>query len=190
MGTPFGRCKARYWVVGCVLFMAVGLSAAEEGEESEDRPNTQAYDQAIIKFNFHITSFSTWAAFKAAVSSYMEPGVNGQCYELTGSAMEPVEITTVQFLGLTDDGWRKTRGNGWRRRDEDRTFVEYRLNEKARVLMRIEGVKPRFFFAYTRKVCEFPFPPMPNKIRVSLGVRLNVSSYRDRISLGLRSNVS
>ena len=143
-------------MVGFLLFMILSLTAAEEREELEEGPDTRAYDQAIVKFNFNITLFSTWAAFKAAVLNHVEPGVMGHCYELTGNAMTPVDIIRVPFQSLTDDDWRKTRGNGWRQY-QGRTFVEYRLNEKARVLVRIEGVKPRFFFGYTQKVCEFPF---------------------------------
>jgi len=52
----------------------------------------------------------------------------------------------VEFAGMENDHWKETSGKGWRLLRKDRTFTEYRLNLKAGVLMRIEGVKPRFFF--------------------------------------------
>ena len=53
-------------------------------------------------------------------------------------------------------GWQKTAGKGWQQTHTGRTFIEYRYNEKARVLLWIEGVNPRLFFAYTKKMCELP----------------------------------
>jgi len=55
-----------------------------------------------------------------------------------------------------ETGWQQTTGKGWQQTHADRTFIEYRYNEKAGVLLWVEGVSPRFFFAYTRKMCELP----------------------------------
>jgi hypothetical protein len=65
---------------------------------------------------------------------------------------------TMEPLPRVDEKieWQKTAGKGWQQTQTDRTFIEYRYNEKARVLLWVEGVNPRFFFAYTRKMCELP----------------------------------
>jgi hypothetical protein len=55
-----------------------------------------------------------------------------------------------------DSGWQKTTGKGWQQLTKGRTFIEYRFNAKARRLFWIEGVNPRFFFAFTKKMCEVP----------------------------------
>jgi hypothetical protein len=56
---------------------------------------------------------------------------------------------------------KRTPGDGWRNFRKDRTFVEYRFNQKSNVLLRLEGVKPRFFFASTKRICEFQLADKP-----------------------------
>jgi hypothetical protein len=65
-------------------------------------------------------------------------------------------MAKVKFAGLAGRGWEQTSGNGWRLRRKDRTFTEYRVNPQDGLLSRIEGVKPRFFFASTKRICEVP----------------------------------
>ena len=78
----------------------------------------------------------------------------GTCYLYQGGTvrvtMEPLPRTAKET------GWQKTAGKGWQQTQADRTFIEYRYNEKAGVLLWVEGVNPRFFFAYTSKMCELP----------------------------------
>jgi hypothetical protein len=66
-----------------------------------------------------------------------------------------METMEVEFTGMESGRWEKTSGKGWRLLRKDRTFTEYRVNLKADLLLRIEGVKPRFFFASTKRICEF-----------------------------------
>jgi len=66
-----------------------------------------------------------------------------------------METMAVAFEGFEGEGWQKTSGKGWRLSRPDRTFAEYRINQKTDLLMRIEGFKPRFFFAITKRICEF-----------------------------------
>ena len=148
------------WLAGLLLLALLGRALAQETpastEELEAYDATAAYDQAIIRFNKNIKEFSTWDAFKAEVLSLLPRDTVGSCHALTGETMKPVEVTRVPLPVVEDEGWQKTSGKGWRKRNKDRTFIEYRVNEKAGVLLRIEGVRPRFFFAYTRRICEFP----------------------------------
>ncbi|MGQ4810373.1 hypothetical protein NKDENANG_03831 [Candidatus Entotheonellaceae bacterium PAL068K] len=150
------------WMVGLLLLallcrVQAGL-AQEEGSETlnEDRVEEIAYDHAIARFNSNIKKFSSWDAFQAEIVSKISPDTLGICYELTGDTTKPVEVTRVGFPRMESDGWKQTRGKGWRRTKKDRTFIEYRVNKKAGVLLWIKGVKPRFFFAHTRQICEFP----------------------------------
>ena len=150
------------WPVWCMIFGWLLLAsfgevvAQEEGRAEEEPVADSAYDQAVLKFNSDIKAFDSWEAFKAEVLSKVARGTSGECYELTGRMIDPVTITQVRFQGLESNGWKKASGHGWRQRRKDRTFIEYRINEKARVLLRVEGVKPRFFFARTKRICEFP----------------------------------
>ena len=143
------------WVVGLLLLLLPGYALADENPEEEIQEQAQAntYDEAIIRFNTNIKSFASWEKFKAEVLSKASTGT---CYALTNDSANPVEITTVEMQLSSSTGWKKTSGNGWRLNKKDRTFAEYRLNTKSGVLMRAEGVKPRFFFASTRRICEFP----------------------------------
>jgi hypothetical protein len=148
------------WVVGLLLLASISRALADETPVVNDELKEQAletYNQVITRFNTHIKKFSSWDAFKAEVFPMVPPDTFGNCYELTGDAMNPVELTMVKFQRVEGEGWQKTSGKGWRQNKKDRTFIEYRVNKKAHVLIRIEGVKPRFFFAHTRKICEFPF---------------------------------
>lgn len=148
------------WIVGLLLLVSLGRALADEtpvsNETLEEPAVVNAYDRAIIRFNTDIKNFSSWETFKAEVLSRVNLGTVGRCYESTGGAMNPVKTTTVKFQTIENNGWRKTSGMGWRKHEKDRTFVEYRFNKKRRLLLRIEGVRPRFFFAYTKRICEFP----------------------------------
>jgi hypothetical protein len=70
--------------------------------------------------------------------------------------MRPVDVTQVHFHWKPDGEWKRTSGQGWRQYQQDHTFIEYRLNDKADVLLQAEGTKPWFFFAHIQKICEFP----------------------------------
>ena len=143
------------WVVGILLLLLPGYALADENSEEEIQEQTQAntYDEAIIRFNTNIKSFASWDEFKTEVLSKASTGT---CYALTRDSANPVETSTVEMQLSSSSGWKKTSGNGWRLYKKDRTFTEYRLNTKSGMLMRVEGVKPRFFFAYNRRICEFP----------------------------------
>lgn len=148
LGTP------NYLAVGCLFLLSCGLALAQEGEI--EQPKTpRAYDQALLRFNTNIQSYPSWEAFKTEVLTKVPLGTPGTCYELTGDAFNPVETMQVEFKGLAGEGWQKTAGKGWRLTRKDRTFTEYRINLKAGILSRIEGVKPWFFFAITKRICEF-----------------------------------
>jgi hypothetical protein len=60
-----------------------------------------------------------------------------------------------------DTGWQKTTGKGWQQLTKGRRFFEYRFNAKTGILLWIEGVNPRFFFAFTKKMCEVPLGGTP-----------------------------
>lgn len=144
-------------MVGVLLLMLGGLALAAEDEYDTLEPATAtAYDRALLKFNTNIKSYPSWDAFKTEVLSQVPQGTLGTCYTLTGNSLYPMEMAKVKFAGLAGNGWEQTSGNGWRLRRKDRTFTEYRVNPKAGLLSRIEGVKPRFFFASTKRICEFP----------------------------------
>jgi hypothetical protein len=115
------------------------------------------YDQAIARFNNDIKDFPSWEAFKTAVFPKITADTIGKCYEYTGGATQSVIVTAESLPKVEDGNWQKTAGGGWKQVQGDRTFSEYRVNEKARVLLRMEGVKPRFFFAPSPKMCEFPW---------------------------------
>ncbi len=149
------------WVVGLLILALLGRAQAvlaqEETLVEEDTVvEDQGFDQAIAKFNNNIKGFPSWEAFKAEIVAKLSPDTSGTCYRLTGGGIQPVEVTKVGFHRPEGKRWKKTGGKGWRQRKKDRSFIEYRVNEKAGVLLRIEGVKPRFFFAATKKICEFP----------------------------------
>lgn len=142
--------------VAFLLLISFGLPQADEDPDIIKEPDANtAYDQALLRFNTGIQSFPSWDAFKAAVTSAVPPGAPGRCYEWTGSMLSQTQITKVTFETPTGDGWRKTSGKGWRQMRKDRSFTEYRVNQKVGSLLRIEGVKPRFFFASTKRICEF-----------------------------------
>jgi hypothetical protein len=144
-------------MIGLTLLASFGDVVAQESEGYGAEPVADsAYDRAILRFNSNIKAFGSWESFKAEVVSKVAPGTSGECYEWTGNMFEPVAITQVKFQGIEDQGWKEASGHGWRQSKKDRTFIEYRINEKKQVLLRAEGVKPRFFFARTKKICEFP----------------------------------
>jgi hypothetical protein len=131
------------------------LALAQESEEAPQPEMPRAYDQALLRFNTHIQSYPSWEAFKAEALAKVPPGTPGTCYELTSASYHEMEARGVEFEGFEGDGWQQTSGQGWRLSRPDRTFTEYRINQKAGLLMRIEGYKPRFFFAITKRICEF-----------------------------------
>lgn len=148
------------WVLGLLMVMSVGRALAQEtpasNEEFERQYGATAYDQAVIRFNTDIQDFPAWEVFESRVLSKIPPGTMGRCYALSGGSLKPVDVSRVRFDKVTGEGWKKTTGKGWRLLRADRTFVEYRVNTKDRMLVRMEGVKPRLFFAQTRRICEFP----------------------------------
>ena len=135
---------------------AHGQETPASNEALEQAQAARLYDQAIARFNNDIQDFPSWEALKTAVLPTMASGTVGKCYEYTGGAAQSVIVTAVPLPAVEDGSWKKTTGGGWQRVQDDRTFSEYRVNEKARVLLRMEGVKPRFFFAPSPKICEFP----------------------------------
>lgn len=147
-----------WWMVGLVLMGLLGRALAQEspvGDEQMEAENARrSSDWAIVRFNTDIKDFPSWEAFKTAVLSQVVPGTLATCYAYSGGTvhvtMEPLPREEK------DTGWLKTPGKGWQQLTKGRTFLEYRLNEKAGVLFWIEGVNPRFFFALTRKMCEVP----------------------------------
>lgn len=143
-------------VIGFLLLTPFGLVLADEDEDAIQEPETAvAYDRALLRFNTSIKSYPSWDAFKTEVLGRIPLGTPGTCYELTGAMLNPMEITKVKFEGLSGDDWQKTSGKGWRLAQKDRKFTEYRVSLKASWLSRIEGVKPRFFFGGTKRICEF-----------------------------------
>lgn len=150
------------WIVGVLLCLALSLGKAQAQETAapnqalEAENAARAYDQAIARFNTGLKDFPSWQAFTALVLPSMAPGTLGKCYEYTGGATQSVLVTIMPWRPLEDGHWQKTTGGGWQQVRDDRTFIEYRVNEKVGVLLRMEGVKPRFFFAPSPKICEFP----------------------------------
>jgi hypothetical protein len=147
-----------WWIVGLLLMGVFGRALAQDnpaGSEQMEAENARkASDQAIVRFNTDIDDFPSWELFEAVVLAQVTPGLLGTCYTYQGgtvhATMEPLP------RAAKGTGWQKTAGKGWQRTHTDRTFIEYRYNEKAGVLLWVEGVNPRFFFAYTRKMCELP----------------------------------
>ncbi len=147
-----------WWMV-CLLLMGVlGRALAQENpagsEQMEVEEARRSSDRAIVRFNTAIKDFPSWEAFETAVLSQVVPGTMGTCYVHEGGTVH----VTMEPLPRTDKEteWQKTAGKGWQQSKRDRTSLEYRVNEKAGVLLWIEGVNPRFFFASTRKMCELP----------------------------------
>jgi len=142
-----------------ILFLTpvwAGEETPAPNRELREQYAHQAFDQVTVRFNTNITAYSSWEAFKAAVLPRLSQDTLGRCYTLPGSGMQPVEVTQVHFQGVRDGPWQPTSGKGWRQYQKDHTFIEYRVNEKAKVLLQAEGIKPWFFFAQIRKICEFP----------------------------------
>lgn len=147
-----------WWIVGLclvgVLSPALAQDSAGDNEPMEVENARRASDQAIVRFNTDIADFPSWDLFKAVVLAQVTPGMLGTCYTYEGGR---VRVTTEPLpKSAKASTWQKTAGKGWQQTYPDRTFIEYRYNEKAGVLLWVEGVNPRFFFAYTRKMCELP----------------------------------
>ena len=150
MGTPI------YLIAGWLLLILCGVALADETLDEYQEPETaDAYDRALVKFNNNIKSYDSFEAFRTDILNKVPLGTPGKCYELTGAIWNPIEITRVAFDGLDDEGWRQTSGRGWRMEGEGRQFKEYRVNIKANLLSRVDGVKPRMFFGGRNRICEF-----------------------------------
>jgi hypothetical protein len=148
-------------MVGLCLVVLLSRVQAQERpdptQELEREYAERSYEQLIVKFNTDIQDFASWQAFKTDVLARVSSGTMGRCYERTTSPMQPVQTTRVALQHVEEEGWEKTSGHGWRRHDKaDKTFVEYRFNVRAGVLLRAEGIKTWFFPPQTRKMCEFP----------------------------------
>jgi hypothetical protein len=148
------------WVIGLCLVMLLGRAQAQETsdptQELEKAYAESAYEQVIVRFNTDIKDFPSWQAFKTEVLSRVLAGAMGRCYERTTSPMQPVQITRTSLQSVEDGEWEETAGNGWRRNSKaEKTFIEYRFNVKAGVLLRAEGVKTWFLPPQTKKMCEF-----------------------------------
>jgi len=147
-----------WWMVGLILMELLGRALAQDSrgstEEMEVENAKRAADWAIVRFNTDIQDFPSWEAFKTAVLSQVSPGTLGTCYGYSGGTIqvirEPLPKEDKEAV------WQKTTGNGWQQMQKDRTVIEYRVNTKAGLLLWIEGVNPRFFFAYPRQMCEVP----------------------------------
>lgn len=160
-GRPWQRSAWQvplWWMLGLVLIGLLSRAVAQDtpggSEELEEEEARRAYDWAIVQFNTDIQDFPSWEAFETAVLAQVAPGTLGTCYAHSGGMVH----VTMEPLPRQDKetGWQKTGGKGWRQFTQGRMFIEYRVNAKARVLLWIEGVNPRFFFAHTRKMCEVP----------------------------------
>ena len=147
----------------CMIFVILlGLTGRVMAQESragseqlEAEEAAQASNRTIVRFNTDIRNFDTAEAFQKAVLSRVPSGAMGTCYASSGGMTQ----ATREPLPWEDKeaAWKKTVGKGWEQFRKDRIEIEYRFNEKANVLLWIENVKPRFFFAYTRKMCELRF---------------------------------
>jgi len=133
---------------------ALAQDSPGESVQMEVENARRASDQAIVRFNTDIEDFPSWELFEAVVLAQVTPGMLGTCYTYQGGTVR----ITMEPLPRVDkeSGWQKTAGKGWQQTQTDRTFIEYRYNEKAGILVWVEGVNPRFFFSYTRKMCELP----------------------------------
>ena len=147
-----------WWIVGLFLMGMFSRALAQDSlggsEQMEVENARRASDQAIINFNTAIQDFPSWELFEAVILAQAVPGMMGTCYTYQGGTVR----VTIEPLPRVEKetGWQQTAGKGWQQTQTDRTFIEYRYNEKAGVLLWVEGVNPRFFFAYTRKMCELP----------------------------------
>lgn len=160
-GRPWQRSLWKiplWWMVGLVLVGLLGRALAQDtpagSEQMEAEEARRSYDWAIVRFNTDIKDFPSWEAFETAVLSQVVPGTLGTCYASSGGMVH----VTMEPLPREEKGtgWQKTGGKGWQQLTKGRRFIEYRVNAKAGVLLWIEGVNPRFFFVYTRKMCEVP----------------------------------
>lgn len=147
-----------WWMVGLVLMGWLGRALAQEnpaGDAQMEAENARrSSDWAIVRFNTGIQDFPSWEAFETARLAQVVPGTLGTCYAYSGGTVH----VTMEPLPKADKetGWHKTPGKGWQQVTKGRTFHEYRFNEKEGVLFWREGVNPRFFFAFTKKMCEVP----------------------------------
>lgn len=158
---PWPRSAGRvplWQMVGLLLIGLLGRALAQDipagSAQMEAEEVQRSYDLAVVKFNTNIKDFPSWEAFKTEVLAQIVPGRLGTCYTYIGGTVQ----MTLEPLPREEKGtgWQPTGGKGWQQFTQGRTFIEYRVNAKAGVLLWIEGVNPRFFFAYTKKMCEVP----------------------------------
>lgn len=158
---PWPRSAGRvplWQMVGLLLIGLLGRTLAQDipagSAQMEAEEVQRSYDLAVVKFNTDIKDFPSWEAFKTEVLAQIVPGRLGTCYTYIGGTVQ----MTLEPLPREEKGarWEPTGGKGWQQFTQGRTFIEYRVNAKAGVLLWIEGVNPRFFFAYTKKMCEVP----------------------------------
>ena len=147
-----------WWMIGLVLMGWLGPALAQESQGDNEQLEVdnarRASDWAIVRFNTDVEDFPSWVAFATAVLAQVAPGTLGTCYGYSGGT---VQVTRAPVPRADKEAvWQKTTGKGWQQIQKDRTFLEYRVNTKAGILLWIEGVNPRFFFAYTRQMCEVP----------------------------------
>lgn len=149
------------WLAGAILLVSLGHALADDQglgslDEWEANQAVKAYDRVTIRFNTNIKAFSSWEAFKTEALSRVPAGTDGSCYTSTGDWSKPIEVRKGTRLEVEETGWKKTSGQGWRRYKSKRAFIEYRVNTKANVLLRAEGIKSGFFFTHIQIICEFP----------------------------------
>ena len=147
------------WVIGLCLVVLLGRVQAQETsdptQELEKAYTESAYEQVIVRFNTDIKDFPSWQAFKTEVLSRVLAGTLGRCYERTTSPMQPVQITRCSAKcggwGMGGDLWY----TGAAEFKANKTFIEYRFNVKAGVLLRVEGVKTWFLPRKPRRCVNF-----------------------------------
>jgi hypothetical protein len=160
-------------MVSVWLIVVLALLGGHSGAVAQESPAgsaplaaeaaRRAADHAIVSFNTGIQTFSSWEAFATAVVAPRGPDALGTCYAHAGGRVDVTKEALPQDGQA--QGWQQTPGGGWAQRKPDRTFVEYRFNAKDNALVWIEGVSPRFFFAYTKKMCVLPLEgPRPQAL--------------------------
>lgn len=143
------------WLVVLLLCLSYSPASAQESDAERLRKGPTPYDRIIIRFNTNIQRFASWEAFKATAFPLVPPGNSGACYVSSDPGNTPAPVSLDVFPQGNEAPWHETTEYGWRQH-KHRTFVEYRVNKEAWVLLIAEGVKPRFFFAFTSRLCEFP----------------------------------
>jgi len=154
-----GLLMVSVWVIVVIALLGGRRGAFAQESPAASAPLAaeaarRAADHAIVSFNTGIATFPSWEAFATAVVAPREPDALGTCYAHAGGRVAVTKEALPQDVQV--QGWQQTSGGGWEQRKPDRTFVEYRFNAKDHALVWIEGVNPRWFFAYTTKMCVLP----------------------------------